>query len=337
MSEQPLHSRFNRRRFLQILAVAGVAGGIYRFGFSKAGNGDHLVRQSRSLMGTEINLIVRGPDEDACLAAVRSTFDRIAALSRIFSRHDSASELAELNRHGFLSAISSELGEVLSLATTISRQTQGAFDVTVLPLLRLYKQNSIPSRAELDRALQLVDYRKIERHGQGARLTVPGMELTLDGIAKGYIVDQGIATLHAHGFLNVYVEAGGDLMVTGAKPAEQPWRIGIRPPRPQPSEAMTVIAATSSLAVATSGDYMQAFTEDLRNHHILDPRSGRSPAELASATITAPTVALADGLATAAMVLGPEQALRMLASFEHCQGLLIGKDLRQYRSAGFPG
>jgi thiamine biosynthesis lipoprotein len=100
---------------------------------------------------------------------------------------------------------------------------------------------------------------------------------------------------------------------------------------------MAVIAATSALAVATSGDYMQAFSDDLRNHHILDPRSGRSPAELASATITAPTVALADGLATAAMVLGPEQALRMLASFEPCQGLLIGKDLRQYRSAGFPG
>lgn len=336
MSEQCRKPGITRRRFLQILAVAGVAGGVYRFGFSDAAAGDHLVRQSRSLMGTEINLIVRGPDEDACLAAVRATFDRIAALSGIFSRHDPTSELAELNRSGVLSRISPELGEVLSLATTISERTGGAFDVTVLPLLRLYEQSPMPSQAQLDRALQLVDYRRIERQGQGVHIA-PGMELTLDGIAKGYIVDQGIATLHAHGFASVYVEAGGDLMVTGSKPADQPWRIGIQPPRPQSSASMAVIAATSSLAVATSGDYMQAFSEDLQNHHILDPRSGRSPADLASATITAPSVALADGLATAAMVLGPEQALRMLASFEHCQGLLIGKDLRQYRSAGFPG
>lgn len=336
MSEQCTPPKINRRRFLQILAVAGVAGGVYRYGFSGAAAGDHLVRQSRSLMGTEINLIVRGPDEDACLAAVRSTFDRIAALSRIFSRHDPTSELAALNRSGALAAISQELDEVLTLATAISQQTGGAFDVTVLPLLRLYEETPKPDQNQLDAALQLVDYRKIERQGQRVRLA-PGMELTLDGIAKGYIVDQGIATLHAHGFANVYVEAGGDLMVTGRKPADQPWRIGIQPPRPQPSTEMTVIAATSSMAVATSGDYMQAFSDDLRNHHILDPRSGHSPAELASATITAPTVALADGLATAAMVLGPEQALHMLTSFEHCQGLLIGKDLRQYRSTGFPG
>ena len=336
MPEQSKNPVITRRRFLQILAVAGVAGGVYRFGFSGAETGEHLVRQSRSLMGTEINLIVRGPDEDVCLAAVRATFDRIAALSRIFSRHDPASELAELNRSGALQAISPELEEVLSLAATISQRTGGAFDVTVLPLLRLYEQAPMPSQAQLDAALQLVDYRRIERQGQGVRMA-PGMELTLDGIAKGYIVDQGIAILHAHGFANVYVEAGGDLMVTGNKPADQPWRIGIQSPRPQSAASMAVISAASSLAVATSGDYMQAFSDDLRNHHILDPRSGRSPAELASATITAPTVALADGLATAAMVLGPEQAMQVLAAFEHCQGLLIGKDLRQYRSAGFPG
>lgn len=336
MPEQSKNPVITRRRFLQILAVAGVAGGMYRFGFSDAATGDHLVRQSRSLMGTEINLIVRGPDEDACLAAVRATFDRIAALSRIFSRHDPTSELSELNRRGTLSTITPELGEVLSLATTISERTGGAFDVTVLPLLRLYEQAPMPSQAQLDGALQLVDYRRIERQGQSVHMA-PGMGLTLDGIAKGYIVDQGIATLHSHGFANVYVEAGGDLMVTGSKPADQPWRIGVRPPRPQSVETMAVIAATSALAVATSGDYMQAFSDDLLNHHILDPRSGRSPSELASATITAPTVALADGLATAAMVLGPEETLLMLASFEHCQGLLIGKDLRQYRSAGFPG
>lgn len=329
--------RVNRRRFLQILAVAGAAGGFYQFGFLAGGSRDHLVRQSRSLLGTEINLIVSGPDEDACLQAVQATFNRIEALSRIFSRHDATSELAQLNRKGALPLLSPELAEVLTLAGTISRGTDGAFDVTVLPLLGLYSRDTLPGEAQLADCLRLVDHRKIIRQSQGVALALPGMGITLDGIAKGYIVDQGVATLKANGFANVYVEAGGDLMVSGNKPGSQPWRIGVRQPRPESAEAMTVISTSSPLAIATSGDYMQAFTEDLRNHHILDPRTGRSPAELASATITAPTVALADGLATAAMVLGPERALAALKSFDHCEGLFIDKDSRHYRTAGFQG
>jgi thiamine biosynthesis lipoprotein len=161
------------------------------------------------------------------------------------------------------------------------------------------------------------------------------MGVTLDGIAKGYIVDQGVATLRQSGFDNVYVEAGGDLMVTGAKPAQQPWRIGVRQPRPEMDWQMPVIATTAPLAIATSGDYMQAFTEDLRHHHILDPRTGMSPPELASATVTAPSAALADALATAAMVLGPQRAAAAVESFAGCAGLFIGKDLRHYRTSGF--
>ena len=326
-----------RRTFLQILAVAGAAGAVYRFGLSGDSGRDQVVRQSRSLMGTEINLIVCGPDQDGCNRAAQATFDRIASLSSVFSRHDPASELSALNRQGELATLSAELAEVLDLAATISRASDGAFDITVLPLLQLYGRDTLPDEEQVAACLQRVDYRRLERRGDGMALSLPGMGITLDGIAKGYIVDQGVATLRSLGFSNVYVEAGGDLMVSGNKPGGQPWRIGVRQPRARIDEPMTVLSIATPLAVATSGDYMQAFTADLRHHHIIDPRSGRSPARLASATVTAPSVALADGLATAAMVLGPERSLEVLRTFDHCEGLFVDKELRTYRSDDFPG
>ena len=328
-------AKIGRRRFLQIIAVAGAVGGMYGLGLMPGRGRDHLVRQSRSLMGTQINLIVQGPDEDQNLRAVAATFKRMEALEAIFSRHRDDSELARLNQSGTLTAPSRDFTEVIELARTISQGTEGSFDVTVLPVLQLYTANQLPTKELLGQRLALVDYRKIQRQGEGVSLTQPGMGITLDGIAKGYVVDQGVAILKTLGFANVYVEAGGDLMVTGSKPAGEPWRIGVREPRPDSASAMMVIAAKATLAVATSGDYMQAYTSDLQNHHILDPKTGMSPPELASATITAPTAALADGLATAAMVMGAQQSMVVLRSFPGCEGLFIDKDLRHHRTPGF--
>jgi thiamine biosynthesis lipoprotein len=292
------------------------------------------------MMGTQINLIVYGPDRDTCEEAVRSTFARMEGLIESLSRYNADSELSVLNRDGRLDNPGRPLREVLLLAEQISRLTYGSFDVSVLPLLQLYTKsradNSLPEGSELDRTLELVNYRKITVREHRVELAERGMALTLDGIGKGYIVDQGIENLKSLGFDSVYVEAGGDLMVTGAKKGARPWRIGIRNPRPESSKELLTIGVTNT-AVATSGDYMQPFTSDLRYHHIIDPRTGISPPELASATVTAPTVALADGLATAAMVLGPEKSRTLLESIPGCEGLFIGKDLSRTRTSGFLG
>lgn len=334
---QEKQRQISRRQLLRIVAVAGAAGGLYSLGLFTGKGGGQVVRQSRAMMGTEINLIVCGPDRDACLLAVRATLGRMETLAGIFSRHQADSELSRLNRERVLPAPSPHLTAVLDLAEDLSRRTEGAFDVTVLPLLQLYSRDHLPTEKQLTSCLGLVDHRAIKRQGPDLSLARAGMGLTLDGIAKGYIVDQGVAALEENGFGNVYVEAGGDLMVAGTKPARQPWRIGIRQPRPAVDGPMTTIATTTPLAIATSGDYMQAFTEDRRHHHILDPRTGMSPPELASATVTAPTAALADGLATAAMVLGPERALEVVEGYDGCQGFFIGKDLRHHRTSGFQG
>ena len=327
--------RFNRRRFLQIVAVAGASGGLYQFGIRPAKAAAHVVRESRNMMGTQINLIVCGPDKEACYNGVEATLQRMGEIEQLLSRHQEESELTRLNRYGVVTNPSQPLQSILSLAKEVSEVTDGAFDITVLPLLDLYASDKLPTQQQLNTTRNLVDFKAIEWTGDKAAFAHPGMAITVDGIGKGYIVDQGVAVLQQLGFNNVYVEAGGDLMVSGAKPQGKPWRIGVRNPRPENVEEMMVMEVSRPTAIATSGDYMQWFTEDMLHHHIIDPRTGISPPELASATVTAPSVAMADGLATAAMVQGPEKALATLEGMEHCEGLLIGKDLRQYRTSGF--
>ena len=274
--EQPAHQkgRHSRRVFLQISAVAGTAVALGGWSLLPRDARAHVVREIRTLMGTQISLIVCGPDRDACCLAMEKTFARMAEIEGYLSRHMEESELSCLNRDGAVTAPGSDLQEVLSLADDISSLTEGAFDVTVLPLLQIYQDRQNPDETVLRQALDLVGYQRVQRSPEMVGFSKPGMGITLDGIGKGYIVDQGVAALHSAGFNNIYVEAGGDLMVSGHKPRRQPWRIGVRNPRPEQPQKMVAIETSSSLAVATSGDYMQYFSEDMRLHHIIDPRTG---------------------------------------------------------------
>ncbi|MFH0782172.1 MAG: FAD:protein FMN transferase [Pseudomonadota bacterium] len=337
-SQSKTSKGINRRGFLQIVAVAGAITACWQLGLFGSAKRLQSARRSQPIMGTVLNLTVYGPDRDGCEEALMKTIDTMQNLEAKLSRHMATSELATLNRTGYLENPGSDLLQVIGMARAISRKTSGAFDVTMLPLLLLHEEirghNGHPDSARLAQAIKAVGYEKLIQDGVGLRLLEPGMGVSLDGIGKGYIVDRGVAILRELGFGNVYVEAGGDLMVSGFKEAKTPWRIGIRNPRPD-LENKLVTLAVSNKAVATSGDYLQAFTADLRHHHIIDPRSGFSPPELASCTVTAPNVAQADGLATALMVLGKDDSLDLIESLDGCEAYLVGKDLRAYNTTGF--
>ncbi len=331
---------FGRRKFLTLIAVSAAAGIVYRFGLHPKARDLYILRHSRMMMGTMVNFTLLGPDQDSCHSALEDTIKRMQELEGVLSRHQADSTLSRLNNSGELLDPDKDLFKVLSLSKEMSRITRGAFDVTVLPLLALYQQQKetgqIPSKTDLDAALKLVDNREITLSKQRISFNRPGMGVTLDGIGKGYIVDEGVKTLRDLGFNNIYLEAGGDLMVSGTKEHGEPWKIGIQNPRPA-IKGKLVILELQNQAMATSGDYMQPFTPDRRFHHIINPLTGFSPPELASCTITAPTVAQADGLATAAMVLGPTESLDLLESLPECGGFLIGKDLNTYSTTGFFG
>ena len=210
---------------------------------------------------------------------------------------------------------------LIATAIAYGEITRGAFDVTAKPLVDAARRGK-PATAG-------ADFRAIRLEAGEIAFARSGMALTLDGIGKGRVVDGATAFLARRGYANVLVEAGGDLLARG-----RPWRIGIDHPRAD--DRLLATLSLNSRALATSGDYANAFTLDYGRHHIVDPRTGRSPQGLASATVLAPTATAADALSTAVMVLGPEAGLALLNRLPHVEGLLVSKEMELRATAGMP-
>lgn len=329
----------NRRRFMQLIAVAGATATCWKLGLIGGGKTLQAAQRSQPIMGTVLNLTVYGPDRDGCEEALNKTIEKMMSLESHLSRHMAESELSLLNKTGVLTNPGTDLVNVLSLSGDISKKSSGGFDVTILPLLLMHEslqgENAHPDQHQLTTAKKLTSFENVYLSKDVIRFEKAGMGISLDGIGKGYIVDQGVSVLKSHGFNNVYVEAGGDLMVSGQKNNHNPWRIGLRDPRGK--QHKPTVIEVSDKAVATSGDYFQAFTPDLKHHHIIHPQSGFSPQELASCTITAPNVALADGLATAVMVLGKDDGFDLIESMDGCEGYIVDKNLNNLNTTGFFG
>lgn len=321
----------SRRGFLRITAIAGglsLAGGALATAMSSRGATAHTA--IRTLMGTRVHLTVVAADSGAAQAAIEATFGAMARLIAVLDHRQPTSALARLNREGQLASAPTELLEVLQRALDYGDLTGGAFDVTVKPLLDA-RRDGIPETASL-RAR--VDYRQIQVGGGAVRLGIPGAEITLDGIAKGRVIDGGLEALRQLGFANALVEAGGDLRTAGGRADGAPWQVGIAHPRRAEQGDILSVLQVLTRSVATSGDYMNAITADFSEHHIIDPRTGSSPLELASATALADTAMDADALSTSLMVLGAEAGLALAERLDGVEAVLVTKDLRVLKTRG---
>ncbi|MFH2040334.1 MAG: FAD:protein FMN transferase [Chloroflexota bacterium] len=326
--------KISRHQFLQIIAVSGAAGVAFKFGFESL-TADQVISETRLLMGTIVNLTLVGPDPRSSAMAVNACLDRMTELEAVLSRFKPDSQLSRLNQVGMVSDIHPAFLTLVKQSLELSRLTDGAFDITVKPLLDLYQATPgvLPTSRQIEQALEIVDYGLLDVSDDRIAFLHPGMSITLDGIAKGFIVDEGVTVLKGLGFENVMVEAGGDLMGLGQKATRSPWKIGVQAPRSDMGSLMATFDVQNQ-AVATSGDYMQSFTPDFVNHHIIDPRIGHSSPELASASVTALTVAMADGLATAVMVMG-RTGLGLIEQMAGYEAFAITKELTELKTSGF--
>jgi thiamine biosynthesis lipoprotein len=309
------------------MGIAGFTGKLALQNLDEA----HTISQTRLLMGTIVNLTLVRPDKETAEVArqaIAACLDCMARLEHVLSRFDIHSQVSRLNQEGVLRSPHPSLLSVLQLSERISDLSEGAFDVTILPLLELYQRRlaltgGLPGDNEIESERRKVNFRRLHIDEAKIAFSEPGMGITLDGIAKGYIVDEGVGRLRDYGFANVLVEAGGDLAASGDKDQGHPWKIGIQDPRSREIHSSAYLEL-SDRAAATSGDYMQPFSADFSQHHILNPRTGRSSVALASATVIAPRLALADALATALMVMEPAEG-RDLAKHLGCETYLIEK------------
>lgn len=221
-------------------------------------------------------------------------------------------------------AVPRETALVVTAALTVARQTGGAFDPTVLPLVSRWgfsagrPPTSIPAAAELRRIRDSVGYQRLAVRAEppALRKAVPGLQIDLSAIAKGQAVDEVAALLAARGLTNHLVEIGGELVARGLSPKGRPWRVGIEKPVPEVREIAEVVELRGE-ALATSGDYRNYFElEGRRLAHLIDPRTGEPlPQRGLAVSVRHPSCMIADAWATGLSVLGVEAGIA--AAREH--------------------
>jgi thiamine biosynthesis lipoprotein len=282
-------------------------------------------------MGVSFKLVLYAADETLANRAARAAFDRVAALDRMMSDYDSASELSRLSATAPASesvAVSPELWVVLERGQRLARETDGAFDVTVGSLTRLWRrarrQQEMPSKERLAEALVATGYKnlKLDRQRRAVQLLRGGMRLDLGGIAKGYAGDEALAVLKKHGVTRAMVAASGDIAVGDPPIGERGWRIavGALDPKEKPSRFLRL----ANCGVSTSGDAFQFVVIDGRRYsHIVDPRTGLGLTQRASATVIAADAMSADGFATAVTVLGPKAGIEFAKKQRGVEALVV--------------
>ena len=334
----PTARAVSRRQVLRLTAVTGVGLALGGGAAAEMVQRGRLRRVSvtRTQLGTAVNVTVVHPDGDEARRMVEAAFAEFERLESIFSRYRAGTAVSRLNRDGVVQNAPVELVEVMDRALHYAELTGGAFDVTVAPVLNLYvsrfAQGDVgPSDAEVAAAHALVGWRGVRIDGSTISLARSGMAVTLDGIAKGFVVDQAVAVLGREGADRVLVEAGGDMSATVAD--DEPWQIGIQ--NPHDLRGTLGVLQLRGEALASSGDYMQYFTPDRRLNHIIDPRTGRSPEQSSGTTIRAARAIDADALSTSVFVLGPDEGIALLDRLDGVEGMLVTKTGEQLASKGF--
>jgi len=292
---------------------------------------------SRLIMGTFAHIISVAMDSDTAGNCVEAAFAQIQKVDELMSDYASDSQICQVNRDGFKRAVkvSKPTYEVLQKACQFSELTNGAFDITVGPLVDLWHSaedaNSVPADAQLAGACSKVGYEKLilDANDMSVRFAVDGMRIDLGGIAKGYAVDKAVEVMQKNGAVGGMVEIGGDVRCFGAPPrGKNKWLVGLQDAgatkvNPETGKLLLVLELANA-AVATSGDYRRFVVIEGKTYsHIIDARTGRSSDELTSVTVISRNAIDADALATAVSVMGAEKGLALIETIPQTEAILV--------------
>ncbi len=321
---KPMEMRPEPNLLGQVVAVWLLGVGLSTVAAGEAATGQAALGRfefSQVEMAVTVKIALYSADSDAATAAAKEAFSRIEALNGILSDYDPESELRRLcdtAGTGKAVHVSPELWKVLEHAQRVSQQSEGAFDVTVGPVVRLWRrarrQNELPSPQALRQAEELVGYKflRLDAEHQAVELLKKGMAIDLGGIAKGYAMDEALAALQRHGITRALVEAGGDMRLGDPPPDRSGWRVGI-PPLDDPQGEPVSYLEVSRVAASTSGDMTQ-YVEigGKRYSHIVDPRTGMALTDHCRVMVVGPAGIAADAVTKAVGVLGPEKGLKLI-------------------------
>jgi thiamine biosynthesis lipoprotein len=297
--------------------------------------------REEAIMGTAIKVELWAADRDSANAAIDAVMAEMHRIDRAMSPFKPESELSRINRDAGARAVpvSEEMFGLLSRSIEFSDLSGGAFDITYASVGHLYdyREGVQPSEDDLAVARQAVGYRHLylDPADRSVRFRREGMRIDLGGFAKGHVVDTSTALLKRMGVRHAFVSAGGDSRVIGDRRG-RPWTIGIRHPRRE-SDVVAVLPL-EDVAISTSGDYERFFEKaGVRHHHLIDPRTGRSPSSVHSVTILAEDGLTCEALSKAVFVLGVEQGMQLVESLPGVDAVVVDATGHLHYSTGLQG
>ncbi len=301
------------------------------YGFIVACSKQNTFSETRFLLGTDVEIKVIAKNKPAAQRAINTAFSEIEGIEKITSSFIEGNELALLNKAG--SSGNCELFNIIDESLYFSRLTNGAFDITVSPLIKLWGfkigKHKVPTDSEIKEILKIVGYQRIILDYKNKKVYLNKSRIDLGGIAKGYAIDNAIKVLKTSGIKKGLVNAGGDIRFIGDKT----WSIGIQHPRMRSKLVKKI--KLKNRAIVTSGDYERYFVENnKRYHHIINPVTGYPATECVSITVIANDALSADALATGLFVLGVTRGMRLIESLKDTEAIIIDSDGNIFTSEG---
>lgn len=310
------------------------AGALAFVGCARASEPEHRFTFEAVEMGTLFRITLYAADEKAAEAASTAARKRVEELNAILSDYLPESEITQLSStsgQGKAVHVSDDLWNVLALSQDIARKAQGAFDVTVGPLVKTWKHarriERMPAPELINRMLARVGYKKmlLDSVHHTVELLAPEMNLDVGGMAKGYAVDEALKVLKKEGITRALVAAGGDIGASDAPPGETGWRIMITPLDAEGAPPARFVMLRNS-AVSTSGDtHQRVEIEGVRYSHIVDPRTGVGITDHSLVSVLAPNCTTTDLLETTVTVLGPELGMKLIEDTPHVAAYIVRK------------
>jgi len=332
-----------RRSFLKLSGLLGLGAATAAFlpaAQAEAvlfGPREYKVSSTRLAMGSFLSITAIHSSKDEAENAIGLAWEEIDRLGRLLSRHDASTPVSQLNSTGALRQAPPEVLEVVARSLYLHRQTGGAFDITVKPLVDLFKERFAagvtPSEAEINALLARVGSEQIRFVSGDISFGRQGMGITLDGIAPGYIVDRASALLAAKGITNHLINCSGDIRTSGTAAKGKPWTVAIQDPAKQ--KAYPEVLAMTTGAISTSGSYEVFYDREKMFHHIVTPKTGRSPRLATSVTVKAHSVMDADALATGIMVMPPTAGVLFADRQSGCECFIVAQDGSFKKSASW--
>ncbi len=279
-------------------------------------------------LGADAQLHIHHPDPVFAQALIDQALSEVRRLERIFSLYQEDSALRRLNRDGYLKQAPGDLTRLLLESQRLSELTQGAFDPTVQVLWDLYSQtaqrsdssSNLPTETELNQVLRQVNHKAIQIQDDTIRLKQPGMALTLNGIAQGYITDRITEQLKQAGLGHALVDMG-EIRGLGMAPGERPWRVGLAGDSMDRTRLLDL--DIHDQAVSTSSGSGTALSRNGSVTHLFNPANGQARPLYRSVSVVAGNATIADALSTAFSWMSPQEIAKVLASDPNLQAWIL--------------